>query len=329
MNAPLPARRRVLRLIAGGVGAVFAPSFPASATVTAYEWRGRALGAAAAITLFEPDRAKAERVLSSLLDEVSRLECCFSLFDPGSEIARLNTDGRLDRASPDFRALLAAALDMAAASDGAFDPTVQPLWRYLADCARDRRRPVPADIEGIVAGIGYRGVVPDGARVRFARPGMALTLNGIAQGYITDRAADLLRDLGYGRVLVQLGETVAWAPPDQPGWRVDVPHPSAAGRTIGHFDVADGAVATSSGAALRFDDAGDRHHLLDARTGASPRHWQSVAVQAPCAVVADGLSTALAVAPPARFEAILRRYPDTRALALSQSGTVHRKGRAS
>lgn len=315
----MKTRRRFLRLVAGSAAVLTLPRTTLAGT-EAFEWRGTALGAEASVTLFETDRFAAESAMAKILSEVARLERCFSLFDPDSEIVRLNETGYLAAASPDFRALLLTALDMAAASGGAFDPTVQPLWRYHADKSDAQRS--ADDIRRILPLVDYRLVTVDGGGVRFARDSMALTLNGIAQGYITDRAAFLLRDAGYARVLVQLGETNAWTPPGGEHWRIGIPHPDDPTREIGRFDVTDGAVATSSGAALRFAPGQNVNHLIDPRTGASPTHWRSVSVQTTSATLADGLSTALAIAPRERSKAIFGRFPGARLLALSDSGML-------
>ena len=80
---------------------------------------------------------------------------------------------------------------------------------------------------------------------------MALTLDGIAQGYITDRVADMLRSEGFDNVLVQAGETVALAPASAARpWRVGVPGVGDA-PPVDVLDLRDAAVATSIGGAQR------------------------------------------------------------------------------
>ena len=55
--------------------------------------------------------------------------------------------------------------------------------------------------------VDWRAVEVDAGnkRVSFARPGMGLTLNSGAQGYITDRVAEVLRAHGFDRMLVDMG----------------------------------------------------------------------------------------------------------------------------
>jgi len=307
------SRRRALTLIAAAAGLPLLGRDSALRGITAprYRWRGSALGARAELVVAHPDAAVARRATALCLDEIGRLECAFSLFRADSEISRLNRDGILEQPSQDLRSLLAEALRFGAVSAGAFDPSVQPLWRlyarHFAAAGADPAGPSAREVAAACALVDYRGIEIAAGRVAFARPGMALTLNGIAQGYITDRVADLLRDFGFARVLVQLGEIRALdAPPDEPAWRIGVPDPEAPERLLSRLALRDRAAATSSGLAARFDPAARHHHLFDPATGESPQRWRSVTVVAGRATTADALSTALAVAPAEAAAGLLR-----------------------
>jgi FAD:protein FMN transferase len=325
MNGRRCSRRRALTVMASAAGLPLLTPARAAERLPVLEWRGRALGAEARLLLANPDRTAARRVIARCLDEVARLERIFSLHLPDSEIATLNRTGRLDAASHDLRILLAEAQRFGELSAGAFDVTVQPLWQlYAAHFAAN-----PSDVAGPpVAGIevarrcvDYRAIALEGARVGLLRPGMAVTLNGIAQGYITDRIAELLRDAGFASVLVQLGETVAGAPRSGGSpWRVGIPDPFAPHRMVETIDAVDVAIATSSGRATRFDAAGRHHHLFDPATGRSADRWASVSVVAPRATTADALSTALAVSPAATTTDLLRGT-DASALFVAADGS--------
>jgi thiamine biosynthesis lipoprotein len=136
--------------------------------------------------------------------------------------------------------------------------------------------------------------------------GMALTLNGIAQGYITDKVGDLLKARGFVHVLVNLGEQLALGPKwTGDAWIIAIADPAGQGRSITQIPLQCGAVATSGGYGCRFDEAGNFTHILDPRTGAAKCQWASVSVLADRATLADGLSTALAIAPPADARRLL------------------------
>ncbi len=288
------ARRRALTLIGAAAGMALLP-MRLRADDLVYEWRGQALGAEASLLLAHPDRGAAQAMIGRCLAEIARLEAIFSLHRPDSELVRLSRDGRLTRPSHDLRLVLVQSQRLAELSGGAFDVTVQPLWQRYAVHFRshpgDRFGPSQAELEAALELVDHRQLDLSEDVIALRRPGMAVTLNGIAQGYITDCIADLLRAHGFAQVLVQLGETRALAPPrpDRP-WRLGVP----GGTTV---ELANRALATSSGSGTRFEPSGRHHHLFDPRTGSSAPRYASVTVLAEAAAAADAISTALAILP--------------------------------
>jgi thiamine biosynthesis lipoprotein len=319
------SRRQTLAALAGTALSMFAPvarGIPSESPL--YEWRGQALGARGRLLLADCDQRAAERAATLCRNEIERVERIFSLYRADSELVALNRCGRLDAASHDLRIVLAEALRISELSGGALDVTVQPLWElYAAHFAAhpgDTVGPPAYQLEAARRRVDHRALALDGARVRLLRPGMAVTLNGIAQGYLTDRVADLLRDAGFANVLVQLGETFAGAPPsDEAPWRIGIADPHVPDRMIETLAVLDVAVATSSGFATRFDAAGGHHHLFDPKTGRSADQCASVTVLAPRATTADALSTALAVLPRGAAPDLLRQARAT-ALYVASDG---------
>jgi thiamine biosynthesis lipoprotein ApbE len=213
-------------------------------------------------------------------------------------------------APADLRVLLAEALALAELSGGAFDPTVQPLWalyaRHFSSPGADPEGPAADAIVRAKALIDWRNVEIENAGIRLREPAMAITLNGIAQGYITDRVGGLLQDRGFDHVLVNMGEELALGPKwDGAAWRVGIANPAAPETLLTELSLSRGAIATSGGYGYHFDPAGRFTHILDPSTGAPARRWASVTVVTDRAAAADGLSTALTVAPAARASQIL------------------------
>ena len=281
-----------------------------------FEWRGGALGAQARIVLYHPDRQAAEAAINACLDEISRLEDQFSLYRPGSALRRLNAAGQLASPSHDMRRLLDLCRQYGAVSQGAFDPSVQPLWQLYADHFAnqpgDAAGPPLDAIRAVQRRIDYRRISVGAAEISLD-PGMSLTLNGIAQGYITDRVADLLRARGWSDVLLNLGEIRAL-----PGrsWSIGLPDDGPV------LAMSNAALATSAGAGSPFSRPGGPHHLLHPRTGQSAGRYTTVSVLAPTAVAADGLSTALYLSPPDRAADLLRRGGGRQAWLRQSNGDV-------
>ena len=136
------------------------------------------------------------------------------------------------------------------------------------------------------------------------RRGAAITLNGIAQGFATDRVVERLRQAGLSTTLVDIGEIRAiGARPEGTPWRVGLGDPDRPGVLTETVDLVDRAVATSAGAGFRFDSEGRFTHLFDPATGRSPQRYSTVSVMAPTATEADALSTAFSLMPLSRYRA--------------------------
>jgi len=335
MNTFKASRRRFIGIMAAGAvtsGTVAASVWPkrrayAAPPPAVVSWRGIALGADAALRIHHPDRAFAQALIDRSIAEVHRLEQVFSLYQDDSALVRLNRDGRLDDAPLDLLRLLQEAQSFSRLTDGAFDPTVQPLWKLYADAVVAGRKavsaagrtgpgraeadavtagstvfgrrsamPSAADIRRVLSLVDYRAIEIDGRSVRLARPGMALTLNGIAQGYITDRVTELLKEAGMVHVLVDMGEIrgLNGGPGNRP-WRVGLAGDSEDRKPLRIIDLRDRAISTSSGHGTIFDADGAITHLFDPHTGNPKPRYRSVSVMANDATTADALSTAFSL----------------------------------
>lgn len=314
-------RRRFLSVAAAAAGIA---AIPAAAAMAPVEWRGTALGAEALLRLHHPDEATAWRLIAACLAEVERLEGIFSLHRPDSALCRLNRQGALSAPPLDLVVLLNEAKRYGDLTGGAFDVTVQPLWdlhaRHFAAPDAEPAGPPEAAVAAARALVDYRRIHIAADRIALGRPGMAVTLNGIAQGYITDRIAARLRAAGLERVLVHLGETRALgSAEDGRPWRVGIADPSAPDRRpVRTIDLVDGAVASSGGYGTRF--SAQCHHLFDPATGRSASHVEAVTVMASTATAADALSTALAVLPPGEAPRLLLAGAGARAIIQTQDG---------
>jgi FAD:protein FMN transferase len=274
-------------------------------------------------TVVSPDFNRAEEAIDAGFAELDRLEDILSLYRPHSQLCRLNREGRLDRADADLLAVLLAAQRVSRMSGGAFDVTVQPLWAAYASAAR--RGTLPTEDELTVASrlVDYRRLQVSERDVRFTYPGMAATLNGIAQGYAVDRVLAALREHGVEQALVNAGELGALGSRiDGDAWRAGVNHPRQSDSFVALADLDGRALATSGDYATRFGEGFNCHHLLDPRTGRSATWCQSVSVVAPSGLEADALSTAFFIAGPAKGMELLRRCPGVDVLCVLADGRV-------
>lgn len=327
MAATNLTRRRMITIAAATAGSVIVCSGRRAWAGEGVHWRGSALGAQVSIDIFHPDREEAERIIQVCLAEVRALERQFSLYQADSAICALNRSGFLVAPDPDMVELLKTSLQFYDLTNGAFDPTVQPLWHLYAEHFSsekpDSDGPPEAKLTEALTKVGYRGVLVSNERVALAKRGAAITLNGIAQGYATDRVVEILRGSGLSNTLVNMGEMRAiGARPDGSPWRVGLADPDKPGALTETIDLVDRAVATSAGAGFLFDSSGRFTHLFDPRTGLSPALYRTVSVIAPTATEADGLSTAFSLLPVSRIGDIVAARPGMQARLVTASGDL-------
>ncbi|MHC8495019.1 FAD:protein FMN transferase [Thalassospira sp. SM2505] len=303
---PAISRRRFLT-ISAAAGAISSMPFAISHAQTPVQsWKGIAMGAAASITLSHPD---ADKILASATRELDRLENIFSLYRENSTLSRLNSAGSLD--TPPFELLecLGICGTINRASNGLFDPTIQPLWQLYATSYAQGHGPETSAIKDTLTLTGWEKLSISQNRIAFDRPGMALTLNGIAQGYVADRIASLLRSNGLTNVLVNTGEFYAiGGHPDGNPWPISID--TGSGIRKDREMLRDNALATSLPTGTFFDQAGLIGHILDPRSGLPAQaRRQSITVTAPKAALADGLSTAMCLMNDEECAQLLGQFP--------------------
>ena len=324
-----PTRRRVLRIVAGLAGL---PLTIAGVRATApkgqfFSWHGDVLGAVSELTLWHTDPVFARATILKVREEIVRFERIFSLYRGDSEISRLNKFGRLTRPSHELRELIEASQRLSLLSGGAFDISVQPLWRlYEAHfwSRTDTSPDILAKAHDVArALVDFRSIDSGPNAIGFTRAGMGITLNGIAQGYITDAIADMLRNEGFENAVVDLGEfrTLGHHPDGRP-WRIGI-QDSKAPRDVGRaIDLENMALAVSGGYGTTFEPSGRFHHIFDPHSGASANNLIQVAVIGPRATVADGLTKAIYVAGETVAPKLFAAYPGTRAIVTRPDGTA-------
>jgi thiamine biosynthesis lipoprotein len=315
-------RRRALGIVAAmaGLPLTIAGVRATTSKPKAYGWSGEVLGAPSELTLWHSDGELARRTILKARIEIARLERIFSLYKPDSEISRLNEAGKLVKPSSELRTLIEDGRRLGDLTDGAFDISVQPLWRLYeahfwsrADVLPDvsaRARDVAQSL------VDFRAIDAGADSIAFARPGMAITLNSMAQGFVTDVVADLLRNEGFETAVVDLGEFRALGRhPDGRAWRFGLRE----GLT-NVIELENAALAVSGGYGTRFEASGRFHHLFDPRTGESASRLAEVAVIGPKAAAANGIATAICVGGEALAPKLLAAYPGTRAVVTRPDG---------
>ena len=284
--------------------------------------RAKALGTKVKFTVFHPEEKRAKLAIDAALDKIEHVEQLMSLYRTDSQLSLLNRQGALRNPHPDLVTALKKSIELSRRTGGAFDVTVQPLWKLYARHGDLRTLPTEAEIGKVRQRMGWEYIRVEPEIIYFDQPGMQVTLNGVAQGLAADLARQALEEWGIEKALIDAGEFNAIGSPEQrDSWHIGVQHPRQLG-SIAKTRLQGRCLSTSGDYASKFSDDYCHHHLLDPRTGLSPVKLSAVSVAAPTALEADSLSTALFVLGPEKAKEMAESMKEVDALFVSKSGEM-------
>lgn len=305
-----PSRRQVLICggLASGLLASGAWAMGSRGALKNGHRAGIAFGTTVTLRALHDDEKRLEAGLDTAWAQIVEVQAAANLFDPDSALSRLNRDGYIANAPPALIEMLTAAQEISALTHGAFDVTVQPLWTIYETAHRVGRLPSETELAAVRDLIGYRNIAVEGTNVRLAKPGMALTLNGIAQGYATQRCLEALAAYGIADAFLNTGEIgVAGRRDGAEPWTAGIAHPRRGGEFIALARPLDGVLATSGDYATTFTQDFKTNHIFDPQSLQSPQNMASVSVLAKSGAYADALATAMMVMEPEPSLALARQ----------------------
>ena len=209
-----------------------------------------------------------EEAVKSVSREISRLENALSRTIDTSSVSRLNDEGgaRLDE---ETASLLAAALTYSADTNGAFDVTIAPLVELWGITSDDPRVPSQEEIDALLPLVGSEHIHLDGREATLDED-CAIDLGGIAKGFASDKAADILSRSGADRACANLGGNVyVYSREGHDAWNVAIQDPQGKDDYVCILSLTDHFVVTSGGYQRYFTgpDGTVYQHILDPKTG--------------------------------------------------------------
>lgn len=254
------------------------------------------LGTTISLTALHVDADTAHSAIDAAFNELKHMEATLSIYRQDSQISQLNQHGILRHPDKRLLEILEKSADWSRKTNGAFDITVQPLWALYQEARKKKSRPDSNRRDQARQLIDWRQLEFNKEQVWLKKKGSAVTLNGIAQGFATDRVQAILREHEIEHALIDCGEIGAMGNNTQgTPWTVGIQHPRES-EAFSALAQSDGrAIATSGDYATTFSLDFRHNHLFDPRTGHSPEELASVTVAAPSATDADALSTAISI----------------------------------
>lgn len=256
----------------------------------------------------DDDAAAVQQQVDERLAAINR---SMSTYDPDSELSRLNrgllpvdADGWV-QVSADLAEVLALALQVWQASDGAFDVTIGPLvnlWGFGPQ-ARPERIPAAELIRTTLAEVGSDAILleVEQQRLRLQKP-LYIDLSAIAKGWAVDEIAALLEQRGIHNFMVEIGGELrtAGVKPEGKPWRIAIERPplDAGSREVALVITPQAiGLATSGNYRNYYEQDGVRYsHTIDPTNGYPVQHnLASVSVLHESTGLADAWATAFSV----------------------------------
>lgn len=260
--------------------------------------------------------------------KLAKISRQMSTWDPKSEISQFNHSESTEPISYSeaFVSVVRRALELSDSTEGAFDPTLQPLLNVWGFGSEGEERSVPTD-EEISAARNLTGweklKVKTPTQIWKSEPSLSLALGAIAKGYGVDAIAEILEEAGLENWFVEIGGEVVvkGLNPDGVPWKIGIQYPTSNpmdARLQGILHITKDAVATSGDYRNYIEDEGRVYsHILDPRSGHAVRSaTASVTVSASSCMDADGIATALFVMGAPRGLSWVEQMPGVEAMFL-------------
>jgi FAD:protein FMN transferase len=278
------------------------------------------------VELWDTNPQHANAAIDAVMAEMHHVDDLMSDFKPESQLSQINEHAAQHPVvvSPELYNLVKLSTHYSQITDGAFDITVESVWRLYH--FRRHIHPTDDQIKAMLPTVGWRQLIFDDRHhsIRFARPGMAIGLGGIAKGYVVDRGIEILQAMGIRHAVVTAGgDTRLLGDKRGRPWLVAIRDPWDLSKVVTLVPLVNEAISTSGDYYRGFVEDGVRyHHIIDPFTGHSASLVRSASVIAPTATQTDGMSKTAFVLGPAKTLAIIDRMPQYDAVLITPEGRV-------
>ena len=284
----------------------------------------KAMGSACEVVLAAASLEEAQVLGQVAIDEVLRIERKYSRYTSDSVIAQINRQAALAPVACDDEtwSLFLFASQLFEKSDGLFDITsgvLRKAWNF-----KQAQVPSADMLDNLLPLIGWQKVIMKDQRIALSLQGMEVDLGGFGKEYAADRAAQMLKEKGVASGYVNLAGDMRFLGPKPSGepWLIGIQDPRHPDQVIATLPMSHGGLATSGDYERYFESNGQRYcHVLNPLTGWPVKHWRTVSVTAPLAVLA-GCTTTMAMLKEAQGLSFLKSTGFD-FLAIDHDGVVH------
>jgi thiamine biosynthesis lipoprotein len=281
------------------------------------------MGTMVSITVLNPSKDHAEEAIYIAFDEIDRLAELMDWHDPATPLARLNKEGFLKDPPPELALVIKNSIQYHQRTGGLFDITIKPVLDYFSQSLEGptKIKPDNKKIAGLLKLVDAKLIALGDKTISLRKNGMGITLDGIAKGYIIDKAAEKLIGQGIRHALINAGGDIRTIGDkgDSKPWTIAIEDPLKQKDYPDVIAITNKSIATSGNYEVFFDREKVFHHIINPKTGLSPIINASVSVKAPTAMEADALSTTLFVTEPGQGGRLINSFAGCDSLIVTKN----------
>lgn len=254
-----------------------------------------AMGTSFTSTLYGSDSDALTEDLTSIERLLNEVDAEISWRNAGSLVRIFNEEHQVSVG--EHEKVFQIALDVAAQSQGAFDPTVLSVSELWGIGTEEQRHPKDEEIQAALENVDYTALGLENGTLYGEGNNLLFELGAIGKGYALDRIYETIDQESVTGGILNAGSsiTVFGTKPGGDVFRVGLRDPRGTHEDlIGILELTDLSVSTSGDYEKYFEEDGKRyHHILDARTGyPADSGLMQVTVIDKNSTLCDALSTA-------------------------------------
>lgn len=284
------------------------------------------MGTIVNFTIIGPDKEKCHEGLEATVAHMEQQGKSINRYNPDSQLSQLNQLGFLENVNPTLIKVTQLSKEMSELTEGAFDPTILPLLALYKNVRQGGALPPQEKINKALSHVDYKSVIIDGSTIRYTKPGMGMTLDGLGKGYIVDEGVRHINKLGFKSVCIEAGGDLMVTGTKKSGkpWTIAIRNPRPGqGEEQVFLEMKNRAIATSGDYMQAFTPDRRFHHIINPRTGFSPPELASSSILAPSVAMADGLATSTMVLGAEKSIALLETLPDCEGFLIGKDLTTY------
>lgn len=285
----------------------------------------QALGTYATITVVSSDKMMAEDAITLAFEEIDRLDGILSTYKNSTSMYYLNQKGSLNDAEQEILFVFEKSKYYSNLSNGYFDITIAPVLELYSESFEDEgKAPTEIEIQKALELVNYKNIQVDDGKIFFKKVGMSVIIDGIAKGYIIDKAIQVLKNEGINNALVDIGGDIRTIgkPDKETYWKIALQNPRDDTDFISIVNMKDIAIATSGDYEQYFTKDKSAHHILNPKTGHSATKLISVTIIANQTINADVLATTVFVLGPQNGINLINDLENVEGLIITENKTI-------